>query len=314
MAVTAVNAISSTLKITDDRERQYTVLYEVLTDSRTDGPKTVASAGGLPSPGTSYSYGDETDVDALCIGAAGDIGYRDLGESRKVWVVPVLFGTAGITGGSNSDGSSGPQQIDGPWVVSGDTVGRMVAKLSDLDGVPLCNSVGERFIPAPESQLNMATVKLSRKTSSLNFLDWLTTVDAINSTAFWGQVAYTWKCLRWTWSVQWRGFNAYVQNDVELQYNASGWKFAPVDYGKRYIDPLDAFNGDGSTKYKPIRQQGELSSEGEFLDGFGHLLLPGASPVLLDGNGGRSGPFRLNGTTDFNSIFPAVIPGPITGI
>ena len=313
MAVTAVNAISSTLKITDDRERQYTVLYEVLTDSRTDGPKTVASAGGLPSPGTSYSYGDESDVDALCIGAAGDIGCRDLGESRKVWVVPVLFGTAGITGGSNSDGSSGPQQIDGPWVVSGDTVGRMVAKLSDLDNVPLCNSVGERFIPAPEAQLNMATVKLSRKTSSLSFVDWLTTVDAINSTAFWGQPAFTWKCLRWTWSVQWRGVSAYVQNDVELQYNAEGWKFKPVDYGKRYIDPLDPVK-DGLPNYKYVKHQGEIAADGMFLDGQSHLLPDGAAPVLLDGNGGRRGPFRLNGTTDFNSIFPAVIPGPITGI
>lgn len=313
MSVTAVNPIHSSLTITDDRERSYTVTYEVVTDDRLDGPKTVASAAGLPSPGAQYSYGNESDPDALCIGAAGEIQLRDVQQTRRVWTVPVLFATTGVSGGSGGDGQSGPQQIDGPWIVSGDTSTRMVAKLSDLDDVPLTNSAGERFVPAPETPLTQGAVKLTRKTSSLNFLDWLTTVNAINSTAFWGQPAYTWKCAKWTWSVEWRGVSAHVKNDVELLYDAAGWKLKPVDYGHRYIDPLDAFNADGSIKYKAIKQQGELSTEGQFLDGMGHLLAPGASPVLLDGLGGRSGPFRINGTTDFNAIFPSVIPGPITG-
>jgi hypothetical protein len=315
MAVTAVRQISSTLKIGDDREREYTVLYEVQSDAPTsDGPLTIASAASLPSPGVQYTFGSESDPDAVCIGAAGDIQYRDVSDSRRIWVVPVKFATTGVTGGSGQDGQSGPQQIDGPWVVSGDVTGRMIAKLSDLDDQPLTNSAEERFVPALESQLNMATIKLSRKTSSLDFLTWLTTVDAINSAAFWGQLAYTWKCLKWSWSVQWRGSNAYVQNDVELQYNASGWLVKPVDFGRRYVDVLDPFNDDGTTKYKPVKQMGELSAEGVFLDGQGGLLTAGATPVFLDGQAGRRGPFRFNGTVDFNTLFPATIPGPITGI
>ena len=316
MAVTAVRQISSTLKIGDDREREYTVLYEVQSDAPTsDGPLTIALASSLPSPGVQYTFGGESDPDAVCIGAAGDIQYRDVSDSRRIWVVPVKFATTGVTGGSGQDGQSGPQQIDGPWVVSGDVTGRMIAKLSDLDDKALTNSVGERFIPALEAQLNMATIKLSRKTSSLDFLTWLTTVDAISSAVFWGQPAYTWKCLKWNWSVQWRGVNAYVQNDVELQYNATTWIVKPVDYGTRYLDPLDAVaKPDGSPNYKYVKHMGEIARDGVLLDGRGFILPDGANPVFLDGQAGRRGPFRFNGTVDFNTLFPATIPGPITGI
>ena len=313
MAVVAVRPFSATLKIADDRERDYTVIYEVESDSpTTDGPRTISSAAALPSPGTEYSYGDETDSEALCVGAAGDIGYRDVGESRRIWLVPVRFTTTGITGGSQ-DGSGTNQTIDGPWVVSGDISARMVAKLSDLDGRATTNSVGERFVPALEAPLNQPAVKLGRKTSTLDFGLWVTTVNAISSEIFWGQSAYTWQCAKWVWSVQWRGSRPYVQNDVELTYDAATWLVKPVDYGTRYIDPADAVNADGTPKYKYVKHQGEIAREGVFLDGLGHQLAAGADPVLLDGLAGRRGPFRFNGTTDFNLIFPSVIPGPITG-
>lgn len=66
MTVTATNEISAEATETEEGHREVTVLYQVLTNARTDGPLTALAATGLPLRGALYSFGGESNGNLSC--------------------------------------------------------------------------------------------------------------------------------------------------------------------------------------------------------------------------------------------------------
>lgn len=314
MSATLIGPISKALSIDDAGNRTHTVVYAVYTSATTEGPISAYTCGGLPQIGEMYNVNGEVDLEAFCCGPTGEITLAESDVSHRKWHVPVVW----KTGGSPTDRSSAAPdqhlQVDANnWVISGDTAFLQWAMEVDAYDTPIRNSAGCRFNPAPETEIASPVITLQRRTSYLPLITWANVVNSINSASYLGLDAYWWKCTRWRWNVEYRGNgSACIMNTVELSVKTDTWLLKPLDQGFYYIDPARPVKDDGTTNLLPILVRGELTSEPQLLDGNGGVLSDGATPVILDGtHGGRdNGPFYKQKYVDFNTYFPAYLPGP----
>ena len=91
MTVTATNVVFAESSQTTDEMREYSVHYQVLTNDRNDGPVTVRSS--LPAFGTQYTYGNDTDPYAFCVGYGSIRPSTSPSESLKSWIAEVRYST-----------------------------------------------------------------------------------------------------------------------------------------------------------------------------------------------------------------------------
>lgn len=307
MSVTRVNAIAVTATNTEDLHREYHVTYRVICDSTADGPVTVLNAGNLPRYGEQFSYNSDTDAFATCR-FVGNCRMEKFEEgSQRSWLVDASYSTRG----SNRDPSDQPgKPLDWAWKVSGNYGTGQKYSQKDKTGRALVNSAQEPFedVPPIDDQLLLLTLEKNLPTISLT--QWADSRGKVNDDTLWGLAARRVKLVQWSWQPQWTGAGAaYVACKWDVAINLDGYYYEPLDQGFRELVGFDNAN---KAIYEPIKVMGELPSKPVLLNGAGERLNAAFDPVYFDGLGGNPDPFEIEEEYDLNSIFPAVLPGPIT--
>ncbi len=306
MSVTRVDVVDIKATNTEDFHREYDLTYRVITDSESDGPDTVLASGSLPTYGQPYAYGSESNPFASCrfVGNAR----RDQGEkTRKAWLVDAKFSTRG----SNRDPNDQPgKPLDWAWKVSGSFGTGQKYSNKDRTGRALANSANEPFEDVPPIDDQILLLTLEKNLPTLSLSQWADSRGKVNDATLWGLPARRVKLMQWSWTPQWTGAGqAYVACKWEVAINFDGYYYEPRDEGYREITGVDA---EGLTTYAPILINGELPSKPEYLNGSGERLNAAFDPVYFNGVGGNPDPFEIEEEYDLGSIFPAVLPGPIT--
>jgi len=293
MAVTDVEALSASASFPAGGGRQYSVEYQVKTDSRNDGPRTVANDSRLPSNTSTYEFGDESDDGAVRIGMP-TVKPKSVDGSLKVWGVSVQFATVS----SSISGVKLPQvdieQETYPWdipaKISGDFIPEEIDYWRDTQLQVVENSAGNLLEPFLKREIYHPTLVIERAYSSAQFslqvlLDF---VNSRNEKPFWGMLPGVWLLRRAPWQeLYFTPSVNYYSVAYEFQADeTSKWTVSPVDQG--YRDQNGAFPTDDTDT---IVLHGKM----EYLDGAGEFLDPTAfatdPPVYLDGSSGRPGPF-----------------------
>lgn len=269
--------------------RQYTRCFRVLRDNVLDGSRAARESPGIPFIGEFYTDGGGgIDIGARCrsVTAEQDDAYP------TIWIVTAEYGSGlsdgtgrgssgGGSGGPGSGSSQDPAQVkENPlerpaeitWGVT--DYKRVVTKarlISNVDGtlspteVPIRNSAGARYDPAPEIDDSRIDLTIVRNEATFNQEFAFSYQNVVNDATFFGMTAGAVRCQGIT--AQSRFENNYYFWVVTYKFQASrwGWDLELPDAGTFEID------ADGN----PV----------VFVDGsVGHTV---GEPLLLNGEGER---------------------------
>lgn len=306
MSVSRVDVVNVVGNTVEEVHREYTITYRVITTTRADGPYVVLSAGNLPRRGDFYQYGNDLDIFATCK-SIGPARLERAEDTGKAWLVDAVFSTKG----SQRDPADNPgDPISWAWKVSGSFGSGQWYPRKDANGRAIANTADEPFEDVPPIDDPRMIISLEKNTASLNIDTWKKTRGKVNSSPLWGLPVRQVKLLQWSWNVQFTGQGAaYISNKFEVEINDEGYYYSPLDQGFR--EKLGK-KPDGKPNYWTVLLNGELPTRPVRLDGNGQVLLEGQASVYFDAAAGLTKRYELEGEYDFTTIFPSVLPGPIT--
>lgn len=314
MSVTAVNPISAVASEADDGTIEYDVVMEAITNSSSDGPRTVLSSALVPKRGDTFSFSGDTDQFASL--RSRSISYRGKDETRKVWTLNLKYSSRGSSQ-NPSDQSGGPADpIDWSWKVAGRTWNRIEAPDADRNDRPFVNIVGEPFLPPPERENPDPLIVLTKNHPTLDLSAWCEVQGKVNSNTQWGLTARKVKLREWTWTQHWIGQDRmYFSNTIEVEIKFAGFYYEPCNLGHRELIGIDPATGAGI--YRNIVDEMKMPVARPVpLDAAGQRLPFGFPPVFFDQAAGAGGlqRFEIEDETDLSGVLPNVLPGNFTGI
>jgi hypothetical protein len=262
------------------RERTYTRKFVVETDSADVGPKAVRTTTGIPNVGSTYGINigvtglEETDPGAFVQSIdADEIGGDD--SDGTAWVVTVQYGPYDTA-------SFGSDPLSWKPVVSfgGRELEKVVA--FDKDGNAILNSAGDQFgdpvlIDDSRSTFNIVRNEL---VSSFSPSFAATYCNRCNADVWNGFAIGTVKLGIISTGDPTLDTNSglyYYAVNYPVEVNSDGWKASVLDQGFAEKKTVS-----GVVKSVPITTAGQPISEAVPLDGSGHRLAPGGTPVKLD--------------------------------
>tara|TARA_R110000803_G_scaffold178636_1_gene241033 strand:+ start:777 stop:1745 length:969 start_codon:yes stop_codon:yes gene_type:complete len=173
-----------------DSKREYTAVYMVKADAKTDGPQEIISNASLPAFGSTYSFSGDSDSQATL---------KSLAPRRKgglLWEVSAKWSTSepGAGTGENGGTISSPSEERPEVRITSQQVNEPVEKATlktDLiraiyfedDEIMPCNSAGVPFIPGLERLGAHQLIRITRNETNYPALA-LGYQDAINSDDF----------------------------------------------------------------------------------------------------------------------------------
>ena len=259
-------------------DRYATLIYQVISDDRYDGPLTILAADGLPRRGSTYYTSGEQDPWMFAKEATAELKEAD--KSRFVWLVTVPFST--VDSRDNEGHGRDPTEPKGDplqerpriWTTTTKTKRQM---LTDVNGRVIASSAGEPYDPVQERDETKYLLHIQRNLPEANVLLNDSYRDAVNSDNFWGLPPKTVK-------VEEPGL-------IEKLYDGSGrvffresWTFAISNTSWRLKLKDVGFNklNDAGDDYETILgSDGKPLSSAVFLDGAGQPLAVGDDPVDL---------------------------------
>jgi hypothetical protein len=287
MAITECNPFA-VVNSTENEEghRSYDVLWNVVTDAKTDGPVTIRAHPGLPQRMVnSYAFGSETDTAAICIGV--DPKLKEVGESWRRWDVTVKYSTLA---GSTRDPQEPPDDpLTEPPIIETYTTKGKRPILSDFNNRLIASSAHEPFDPIPEVDDTHYNLRIIKNQSDIYPAMYPFYRDAVNSDAFFG-------CPPDTVKVETPGAitklyravddQPYYRVTWEFAINMDGWQLRLFDYGMYRIiggalNPATGVVTGGAREVLRDIHGVELTSPA-LLNGLGGVLPPGGTPVVLN--------------------------------
>lgn len=242
-------------------DRSYTLVYEVWTDSATDGVMTVGNAG--PQKGSFYTYNSESDPGALCV----SVTPRQI--QAKLWEVTCQYKSK--HGDKEKNNASNP--LNQPAKRRWESVSVTTYPDADLDGEPYVNSAGHRYeADAVATDEEHMVLTVTRNESYFDFATASYFQNAINSDTFYGWAPKTAK-VSITSEEQFSDDMAYVTTTYRIEFNATGWQRRLLDEG-----PFSLKSG-SLTRIYPVDDNGVASTASIKLDGAGGKLSETATPV-----------------------------------
>lgn len=292
MAITAVNLVRASARqsgITITYER----VYEVICNSRTDGPiaALVASAGGTTIP----PRGSSTTVGGVTVYVREkDVQPKD--DSQFVWIVTVTSDNAFDPGQAEEDPLDREDEYE--WGV----ITSMEPKYQDADGNPVENSAHETFDPPVDAPANDAVLRIVGNRADFDPAQAIAYTNAINQEAWlipgttYTAQPYEAKVAAWVGQQVWENGVGYWRVTKEIhfrEYNTGeglyGWLTNVRDEGFHEI-----VNGE---RVKIVDRDGKPLSSPAKLDGNGAELAVGANAVYLH--------FKMNKVRPFTGIVNA---------
>lgn len=288
-------------RISNNWQRAYTRVFQVITDDNLEGQISVAFALGIPRVGDFYAsalYG-EWDAYALCHEVRPE---QDDGDPR-LWKVTCDFqtqtgqapptATGGITipdatrpgsGGGSDNPTNRPPDIEFdvetfriPFVKGFDKEGGVGSERV----IPVANSVGQKFDPAQEIEVAATVYRVSRYESlesfSINFTRKY--AFALNIDEFKGAAPGQSQCLPIRARLEYVGQTPYWRTSYAVRFVPEGWDTWDVeilDAGRYKIGPGPGFEPvpifDETTRQPvtedwPLNGAGAPLSRADVLDG-----------------------------------------------
>ena len=311
MAVVAVDEIwdgRTGRQSLEGRRREYTRVFEVTTDSATDGPVTAIGTGavllGLPV----FAAVHPEDVGAIVL----DIDPQQSSDSPYRWTVSVRyssdFGGANGAGGEASaqpatgdeGGEDGTEEApaDMPenpflrpavWKITFQQDRRPLRqgyRVTDVGGVPtpasaqtaVRNSAKTMFDPTAEYDVSfpVLSITVNRPVNAFRLDDLLTLQDRVNEAEWFGLPERCARCIGVEMSSKYENGFAYVEMTYTIAIRYETWDIQILD--SSYEELID---GDPPRYKKMLDSQGREPSGPWPLDGSGHKLNPNSSPVYL---------------------------------
>lgn len=290
---------------------EYTVTYQVITDSAGDGPAVAQGATGIPSRGVAYSFGNESDP--FCFAESATAKLVGVEQSRKQWHVTVTFKHPSLSE-QKDESTAGQYQdpVDMGWKISGSFASGEVPAIRDIDGNLIENSAKQLFINPPlMTDGRMDTLVLQKNTPNISLSLRAYLRGRVNGGPLWGLDARQVKLVRWDYQILYYGAGIpYVANTWEFLIKSQqdpefemieaeiGWTDKIIDRGTRFIRDVNA--DDIRERYQAVMINDHEAEAN--LDGNGGLLEPDGDPHWLT--------FKVEPEVNFGLYFPDPLPGP----
>ena len=166
---------------------EYTVVYKVQTDDRSDGPSIVESAFGIPSIGDLYSVGNDNDTSAICVGKS----VRQ-GDSPWHWEVDVTYSNEPVEIIGVPANPAQPTPLQEPADISYGFQARRIlvpGTYNDPSSPPsdygyqsgIYAPNGELFDPQPEVEINEPVLTIKRNVQFITGAGLMTLANCVNS-------------------------------------------------------------------------------------------------------------------------------------
>lgn len=298
--------IKTSCSVDQDRNYTYTTVYNVRTNNQLDGPITVGAHPDLPRIGETYSVGNDSDTDAVCI--SGDIDRVPDDGTLLEWHVTAVHSTKVQSTRDNTTARGNPLSNGGQWKFSGSYIRGTKTVDKDTDGQVIMNSAREKKlyeIPYGHDTLvldgNSANIRLSQRAQA---------IYRVNATTIWGLPAHALLLTTWNYEIMWHGDTPFVHNHLEFEISYDldhdgefiGWDVEMLDEGTRQYLGDDITTG--KPKYWHMVDNRDNLIERDLLDGEGVQLETGDPPFYFP-------PKQLIREYTFQNLgLPTTLPGP----
>lgn len=225
--------------MTTDKEghRFYKLTSMVIADSYDEGPFTILLTSGLPTVGSFWALGTDSDPWAFC---KRECSLKPLVDNEKNiwWEVENNFDTKPQ---DNKDQKCEDQQIDDPLLqpqkVSGSFVKYTTEATKDRFGVPIQNSAFEQLRgPQVEFDTNRPTVRIEQNVPSLQLDLMAQMMDKVNSGSMWGLDPRCVKLSSATWEKKLYGLcYVYYTRTFEFDINYDTFDRDVLDEGTKAL-------------------------------------------------------------------------------
>lgn len=269
MAATVLGALDWSVDRDSEGHKDYSITWLCQVSDNGEGPATVLEASGLPNPGSSWSFGSDSDVWAY---AWPDLTVEKHGpknEQGNLWIAKQKFSTRPLP---DSASSAFNDPLLQPIKTSGSFIKLTKQITYDRNGKKIANSAHELW--EWEVDDNRPTVRIELNSLSLPLGTFAEMVDSLNDAPLWGVSA---RCVKLS-NVQWerhahQSYGYYYTVVYEFEINFRTFDLIKVDYGTKKLKS-------GGTSTNPTHFVVNKDDNGENTP----LLLNGSGAPLTNGN------------------------------
>lgn len=280
--------------IDEQGNRTYTRTFQVISDSKDDGPQVVAAAVPI-SLYQSYSYGSDVDTYAVCKTQNAKVVSK-VNDTQYLWNYTLTYDSKPLSWGTASPTSLSPPTEDGasptppahqkpqdrPWQIKGSAKLSTKSLVEDFSDPPrpILNSAKMPFKGGLETEISSPTfsVTLYKKLADWTPSKAFTYHNTVNNTTFLGFPPGQLRNTRYDWQSGWEMGEFFWQLDLEFEVTADeDWDASVLDAGTHTYDSA-------TNNWKEIKDKltGKPVSSPLMLNGSGQLLNAATEePVFL---------------------------------
>lgn len=229
----------------DEGHREYTIRFVIESnDPADDGPETVLGTVGLPSIGSAWAVGNDSDPWAFCSPRLR-ITPSIRNEPCKVWYADYVFTTKPW---KRCQTTAIEDPLLEPDDISGSFVKYTKEAARDRNGNLIKSSSHELFRgPQVEFDHNRPSVRIEQNVASLGLDTFAAMVDTVNDATLWGLAARKIKLSNVAWSRKVYGTcNYYYTRSFDFDINFDGFDRRVLDEGTKVLNGRWADDEDGS--------------------------------------------------------------------
>lgn len=265
--------------------RTYTRSFNVVFDSKHDGPKAARNASGIPSLGDRYVNSDasETDIGAVCTSK----NVKQTSDKDQLhWIVTCQYSVLRSGTDPQSGAKENPIERRAEWNWQSEEFTRIADV--DNEGDPIDNSAGWQFDPPPEIDDARVILNVVINQGAFDHLEAKEYSNVVNDDTFGGHEAGDVMCKPITAEHVWEGEYEYFRVTYRFHFRegrqpdgkprVGGWDKELLDYGPY---SLGEESGDPPTREKIVSGDENGVPVLKNLDGEGGLLADGEDAVFL---------------------------------
>jgi hypothetical protein len=228
----------------NEGHREYRIVHRVHVDNTAtiqDGPANTLSAVGLPLPGSTWIFGGDIDIQAICQWDAKMTPVVEEGERTKYFDVEQLFSTrpkikCNFVLGTGTGNPATDPLAELP-VISGSFIKYTEEKTVDRFLVDITNSAWERLRgPQVEFDASRLTIRILINEETLDLPTKLSIIDTVNDAELWGFEARTVKLSNITWEQKFTAeCDCYYAVTYEFEMSPTGFDREVLDEGTKAL-------------------------------------------------------------------------------
>lgn len=231
----------------NDMHRTYKAKFLVESDDEDDGPQSVTFCAGLPVIGSAWTYGNETDTDALCYPFL-DCEAVIKREKNYRWILSYTFSTRPI---KTCATTAITNPLSQPMVISGSFFNEQERVCKDVDDKAIISSSLEPIWVNKDK--TKATVSITQTVASLGLSTFAPMINTLNDATLWGMAARCIKLRNVPWRrLVWGVCTYYYERTLEFQVDPDTFDETKLlDQGHRWLDPDKLLADPGLNRQDP---------------------------------------------------------------